>query len=79
MRRLPPPAKKPSGLIVGVAVIVSIAFSVLMFAGIARVALWVGGIGDLLSIRETLGIGVGVFLYRVVDRVFDRRTQETEE
>ena len=73
MRKLPaPPKQKTNPVILGIAVIVSVAFSLLVFAGIVRLALWVGGFDGVLSFRETLGIAVGLFVYRIVDRMFDR-------
>lgn len=75
MRRLPPPTTKPSTPILFVAVIVSVAFSLALFAGIAWVAFWVAGMSEVLTIRRAVGFGVGLFLYWIVDKVLTNRTR----
>lgn len=69
MRTLPPPKQGPSKGVAVVAVVVSVAMTILAFAGAVRIGLFVAGQDELLSFRETLGVGVGIFLLRVADRV----------
>lgn len=69
MRTLPPPNQGPSKGIAVVAVAVSMVIVIFAFAGSVRIGLLVAGKSDWLSFRETLGVGVAVFLLRVADRV----------
>lgn len=78
MRRLPPPPKQPSAPILFVAVIVAILLGLTMLAGIAWVALWVAGLSEVLTMRRALGIAVGLFLYRIFDKVFARRSASND-